>query len=89
MAAYLLRRFAVSILILIGVSFVTFFLLYALPADPARQIAGRSASPAAVQSIREQLGLDRPFLIQYLRYLGGLVQSIWGGPISSAPMWES
>ncbi len=78
MAAYLLRRFAVSILILIGVSFVTFFLLYALPADPARQIAGRSASPAAVQSIREQLGLDRPFLIQYLRYLGGLVQGDLG-----------
>ena len=78
MAAYLLRRFAVSILIMIGVSFVTFFLLYALPADPARQIAGRSASPAAVQSIREQLGLDRPFLIQYLRYLGGLVQGDLG-----------
>ena len=78
MASYLLRRLAVSILILIGVSFVTFFLLYALPADPARQIAGRSASPAAVQAIREQLGLDRPFLIQYLRYLGGLVQGDLG-----------
>ena len=78
MAAYLLRRLLVSILILIGVSFVTFFLLYALPADPARQIAGRSASPAAVQTIREQLGLDRPFPIQYLRYLGGLVQGDLG-----------
>lgn len=78
MVAYLIRRLAVSVLILIGVSFITFFLLYALPADPARQIAGRSASPEAVQAIREQMGLDRPFLVQYLRYFTGLVQGDLG-----------
>lgn len=78
MAAYLIRRLAVSVLILIGVSFITFFLLYALPADPARQIAGRSASPEAVQAIREQMGLDQPFLVQYFRYFKGLVQGDLG-----------
>lgn len=78
MAAYLIRRLAVSVLILIGVSFITFFLLYALPADPARQIAGRSASPEAVQAIREQMGLDQPFLVQYFRYFTGLVQGDLG-----------
>jgi peptide/nickel transport system permease protein len=78
MAAYLIRRLIQSALILLGVSFVTFFLLFVLPADPVRQIAGRSATPATVESIRQQLGLDQPFIVQYGRYLGGLVQGDFG-----------
>ncbi|MGO4126060.1 ABC transporter permease [Inquilinus sp. YAF38] len=78
MGAYLLRRLAQAVLILLGVSLVTFMLLYLLPADPARQIAGRSATPEVVASIRAQLGLDRPFHEQYLRYLGALVQGDLG-----------
>ena len=65
-------------LILLGVSLVTFFLLYILPADPARQIAGRSATPETVENIREQLGLDQPFVVQYWRYLGNLVSGDLG-----------
>lgn len=78
MAAYLLRRLLVSLLILLGVSFITFVLLYVLPADPVRQIAGRSATAATVENIRRELGLDQPFLIQYGRYLAGLVQGDLG-----------
>lgn len=78
MAAYLIRRLLQSALILLGVSFITFFLLYVLPADPVRQIAGRSATPETVENIRQQLGLDRPFLVQYGRYLAGLVQGDLG-----------
>jgi peptide/nickel transport system permease protein len=78
MAAYLLRRLFQSALILLGVSFVTFFLLYVLPADPVRQIAGRSATAETVENIRRQLGLDQPFLVQYGRYLAGLVQGDLG-----------
>ncbi|MGL4962639.1 MAG: ABC transporter permease [Inquilinus sp.] len=78
MGAYLLRRLAQAVLILIGVSLVTFVLLYLLPADPARQIAGRSATPEVVANIRAQLGLDRPFHEQYLRYLGALLQGDLG-----------
>ncbi|GAB4394678.1 MAG: ABC transporter permease [Kiloniellaceae bacterium] len=78
MAAYLLRRFLGSALILLGISLVTFVLLYLLPADPARQIAGRSATAATVESIREQLGLNLPFYERYLRYLGGLLQGDLG-----------
>ncbi len=74
MPAYLLRRLIQSALILLGVSFITFFLLYILPADPVRQIAGRSATPQTVENIRQQLGLDQPFVVQYWRYLSGLVQ---------------
>ncbi|WP_386681028.1 ABC transporter permease [Loktanella sp. R86503] len=78
MAAYLIRRLIQSALILLGVSFITFFLLYVLPADPVRQIAGRSATPETVANIRAQLGLDQPFLVQYGRYLAGLFQGDMG-----------
>ncbi len=78
MAAHLVRRIVQSLLILLGVSFITFFLLYVLPADPVRQIAGRSATPETVENIRRQLGLDQPFVVQYGRYLLGLVQGDLG-----------
>jgi peptide/nickel transport system permease protein len=78
MAAYVLRRLAAAVLILLGVSLVTFALLYLLPADPARQIAGRSATAETVASIRAQLGLDQPFAVQYGRYLVGLLQGDLG-----------
>jgi peptide/nickel transport system permease protein len=78
MAAYLIRRLIQSALILLGVSFITFLLLYVLPADPVRQIAGRSATAETVENIREQLGLDKPFIVQYGRYLGALAQGDMG-----------
>ena len=78
MPVYLARRLIQSVLILLGVSLITFFLLYVLPADPVRQIAGRSATPQTVANIRAQLGLDQPFLVQYGRYLAGLVQGDMG-----------
>ncbi len=73
MAAYLLRRLIQAALILLGVTFITFVLLYILPADPARQIAGRSATVETVENIRQQLGLDQPLYVQYGRYLEGLL----------------
>jgi len=78
MAGYLLRRVIQAALILLGVSFITFVLLYVLPADPVRQIAGRSATAQTVENIRQQLGLDQPLLVQYGRYLVGLVQGDMG-----------
>lgn len=78
MAGYLLRRLVQSALILLGVAFITFFLLFVLPADPVRQIAGRSATPETVQNIRAQLGLDQPFVVQFGRYLGALLQGDMG-----------
>ncbi len=67
-----------SILILLGITLVTFILLYLVPADPARQIAGRSATAETVQNIRDQLGLNDPFFMQYWRYLTALFQGDMG-----------
>ena len=78
MLAFIVKRLIQSALILLGVSLITFALLYLLPADPVRQIAGRSATPETVANIRAQLGLDQPFIVQYARYLGNLVQGDLG-----------
>jgi peptide/nickel transport system permease protein len=78
MIRYLASRLMQAALLLVGVSFITFLLLYILPADPARQIAGRSATVETVETIRKQLGLDRPFHEQYGRYLRGLVRGDLG-----------
>jgi peptide/nickel transport system permease protein len=79
MAGYVLRRLGQAALILLGVTLVTFFLLFVVPADPAQIMAGRGAgSQATMENIRHQLGLDLPFYQQYLRYLGGLVQGDLG-----------
>src|SRR5262245_2458469 len=78
MIGFLARRLGQTALILIGVAAITFALLYALPADPARMIAGRSASLATVASIRRELGLDQPLLVQFWTYMTNLVQGNLG-----------
>lgn len=78
MFAFISRRVGYSLLILLGVTFITYLLLFLLPSDPARQIAGRSATPEVVAGIRAQLGLDLPFYQQYANYVGNLVQGDLG-----------
>jgi peptide/nickel transport system permease protein len=78
MLRYLLSRLGQAAAILVGISMITFLLIYLLPADPVQQIAGRSATPETKELIRQQLGLDRPVWEQYARYLGQLVQGDLG-----------
>ena len=78
MLRYVSGRITQAIFILFGVSFITFLLLYILPADPAVQIAGRSATPETVASIRAQLGLDQPLFVQYFNYMTNLLQGDLG-----------
>jgi peptide/nickel transport system permease protein len=73
-----LRRLVQAALILLGVADITFVLLYALPADPARMIAGRSATAQTVANIRRELGLDQPLLTQFWTYLGNLLTADLG-----------
>ncbi len=78
MIRFLAGRLIQSLFILLGVTIITFGLLFLIPADPVRMIAGRSATPETVASIRAQLGLDQPIPVQYARYLGNLVQGDLG-----------
>jgi len=65
MGSYILRRVLVTLPVMAIVALFVFSLLYIAPGDPAAVIAGDQASPADVERIRQGLGLDRPFLIQF------------------------
>jgi peptide/nickel transport system permease protein len=74
MGRYIIRRLLWVILLLIGVSFLTFVIFFVLPsADPALLRAGHNPTPALVKSIRHQLGLDQPWYTQYFDYMKRLV----------------
>jgi peptide/nickel transport system permease protein len=74
MARFIVRRLLWVIVLLIAVTFITFIIFYLFPsADPAALRAGRQPSPALIEQIRHQLGLDRPWPIQYLDYLRKVV----------------
>ena len=78
MFVFLAKRLSQSILILFGVTLITFCLSFLMPADPVRMIAGRSATKATVESIRKELGLDKPLPVQYFKYISRLVQGDLG-----------
>ena len=78
MVAHILRRLMEAMLILIGITMITYILLYLVPADPVRQIAGRSATSETVENIRRQLGLHLPVYHQYWNYFTALIQGDFG-----------
>ena len=65
MVSYILRRILSTLPVMAIVALFVFSLLYISPGDPAVMIAGDQASPADVEHIRQSLGLDRPFLVQF------------------------
>jgi peptide/nickel transport system permease protein len=65
MVSYILRRVLATLPVMAIVALLVFSLLYIAPGDPAAVIAGDQASPADVERIRQSLGLDRPFLVQF------------------------
>jgi peptide/nickel transport system permease protein len=74
MITYIIRRLLWSILLLFVVSFITFVMFILLPsADPAVLRAGRQPTPELIAAIRENLGLDKPWYVQYLIYMRDLV----------------
>jgi peptide/nickel transport system permease protein len=75
---YLTRRLAATVLILVGITLITFCLSFLIPADPVRMIAGRSATAETVAAIRHELGLDQPLPAQYATYLARLTRGDLG-----------
>jgi peptide/nickel transport system permease protein len=74
MIPFIIRRLLWMVVLLLVISFLTYIIFYTLPAaDPAALRAGRQPSPELLKSIRETLGLDKPWYIQYLKYLERLV----------------
>ncbi len=78
LGTYVLRRLLQMIPVLLGVVFLVFLLLHLVPGDPAIVMAGERASPEQLEQMREQLGLNDPVYVQYLRYLGNALQGDLG-----------
>ncbi|RMF35246.1 MAG: ABC transporter permease [Chlorobiota bacterium] len=83
MLRYLLGRLGYTVLMLLGVVTVSFFLVRAIPGDPARVMLGQRADEATLQALREQYGFNRPLYVQYWRYLERLVVGDLGRSIAS------
>lgn len=73
MIGYIAKRILMMIPVLIGVSFLVFTLLHFAPGDPARIILGDDAPMEAIEQKREELGLNDPFITQYVRYVTDIV----------------
>jgi peptide/nickel transport system permease protein len=71
--SYLLRRLGSVLLVLFGVSLVTFAIIPLLPGSPARVTLGVQATPEAVAALERQMGLDRPLPVQYVSWVGGIL----------------
>jgi peptide/nickel transport system permease protein len=81
MAAYILRRLLVTIPTLFGVSVLVFLSLHLTPGDPAQVILGPKATATSLAALRQELGLNDPFHLQYWNWLKGVVSGDWGRSI--------
>jgi ABC-type dipeptide/oligopeptide/nickel transport system permease component len=83
MVTMILKRAAMAIPSLIGVVIVTFLLTRALPGDPAAYFAGPAATPQAIQEVRVKLGLDKPLIEQFGRYVADLGHGNLGNSLTT------
>jgi len=83
MMTYLLRRLLFLAFVLFGMSLVTFVVSHAIPADPARLLAGLEVTREQVDSVRREYGLDQPLVRQYAQYLAGLARGDLGKSLST------
>jgi peptide/nickel transport system permease protein len=82
MAKYIIKRLLMLVPIVIGISFITFFLVHLTPGDPAelilRQQLNGDPPREAVEQLREEMGLNDPFLIQYGKWISNVIQGDLG-----------
>lgn len=78
MIAMIIRRFLQLIFLLVGISFLVFMSMHIAPGDPATMIGGPMATESELEAIRDNLGLNDPFYVQYGRYVSGVVQGDLG-----------
>lgn len=83
MFAFILQRVLALVPLLFIVSLLVFSLMLMIPGDPAYTLAGEDATPAEIEAIREDMGLNDPVMIQYGRWIGGVLQGDLGTSLFS------
>lgn len=78
MVSFIFRRIGLMIVVLFLVSVIIFSLVNILPGDPALMILGQDSSPEAIESLREELGLNKPLIQQYTNWMGNVLMGDLG-----------
>ena len=78
MSRYVLKRLVMLIPVLIGVTFLVYFIISLSPGDTAAMLAGEDADAATIEALRHELGLDQPVIVQYAKYMLNLLQGDMG-----------
>lgn len=87
MLAYIVRRVLQAIPVFFGTTFLIYFMVFAMPGDPIVALFGDRGVPEALaQALRERYNLDKPFLVQYALYIGGIFQGDFGTSFSGQPV---
>ncbi|UFJ40770.1 ABC transporter permease [Brevibacillus humidisoli] len=81
MLRFIVRRLLLGLIVLAGVSMITFFIARVIPSEPAARWVGAHATAEQIAAARVELGLDQPLYIQYIDYMQGLVTGDWGQSI--------
>ena len=94
MISYIIKRLFQLVIVLVGVTLVTFIVLRLVPGDAATYLAGKNASEARIEYVRHQRGLDRPYYVQYVKYVdrllhGDLGASLYNGRDVGEMIWEA
>ncbi len=83
MSKYILRRLLLMIPVLIGVTFLVFFIISLTPGDPAAMILGNGATEEAIKELREEMGFNDPVIVQYGNYMKDLLTGDMGTSYST------
>ena len=89
MLPYVIRRLVQAVPVMLFASVVVFLMIYLVPGDPVLAVLGGEARPEQVEAMRKEMGLDRPLVVQYGRWLGRVVRGDLGVSfINSYPVWS-
>ena len=83
MLKFILKRLLMAIPVLLGVTFIVFTIMSFTPGDPVQTMLGDNYTQEAYEEITEELGLNDPFLVRYVRYVVDLVQGDMGTSYST------
>jgi len=89
MAGYIVRRVLQAIPVLLGTTFLIYFMVFAMPGDPIVALFGdKTPPPQVLEQLRERYHLDQPFIVQYFIFLGNIFRGDLGVSFSGQPVAE-
>ena len=89
MIKYILKRLGMIVLVVIAVSFVVFAVMDLVPGDPAVAVLGDEATEEQLDYYRETHGLNDPMIVQYVRYMSGILRKDLGtSNLNNIPVWD-